>query len=193
MTSGLTSCPSFAELADYWTSDTLPADVERIETHVFACTKCADLLADAQQLTAAIRGVAQDGAFQAFVTDGLLNQLSRDGVRVRTYTLDPGETIRCSAWSDDEVVVARLRANFTGVTAVDAEMRMDSGEQWGNAVDVPVRAGATELVLALPATMVRNAPRGPMRLTLRGSGTSSEHVIAEYVFNHEGAHDRSSR
>jgi hypothetical protein len=192
MTSDLTTCPSFAELADYWTSDTLPADVERIEAHVFACAKCADLLADAERLTAGIRGVAQDGAFQAFVSDSLLNQLARDGVRVRTYTLDPGETIRCSAWSDDEVVVARLRANLTGVTAVDAEMRTDSGEQWGHAVDVPVSTGATELVLALPADMVRNAPKGPMRLTLRESGTSTPAVIAEYVFNHEGAHDRSS-
>jgi len=192
MTNVRTTCPSFTELADYWTSDIPDAEIERIETHVFECAGCAQLLADAEQLTAAIRGIAQDGHFQAFVTDGLLNQLARDDVRVRTYALDPGETIRCSAWADDEVLVARLRGNFSGVTAVDAEMRLDSGEQFGHSVDVPVREGTTELVLALPATMVRSVPVGLMRLTLRASGAPGTNVIAEYLFDHEGAHERPS-
>lgn len=136
--------------------------------------------------------LALAGGFQAFVTDGLLNRLARDGVRVRPYSLDPGETIRCSAWSDDEVLVARLRADFKGIPAVDAEMRLATGEQWGRSTDVPVREGATELVLALPAMRVRSAPEGPMRLTLRASGSPAGTIIAEYIFDHEGAHERPS-
>jgi Putative zinc-finger len=194
MTDERQSCPSFGELADYWTSDIAPADAERIEAHVFECASCARLLAESERLRNSISALARGGEFQAFVTDGLLNQLARDGVRVRSYALEPGETITCSAWDDDEVVVARLRADFAGVTAVDAEMRLESGERWGRSSDVPVREGATELVLALPATMVRSAPHGPMRLTLRASsGSQSADVIAEYVFDHEGAHQRGSR
>ncbi len=184
-------CLSFAELADYWTPDIEAEDVERIESHVFECGACAARLALAEQLTSAIRGVARDGAFHAFVTDGLLNRLARDGVRVRTYALDPGETVRCSAWADDEVLVARLRGDFAGITAVDAEMRLDSGEQWGQSIDVPVADGARELVLALPGPMVRNAPVGIMRLTLRRSGAPVGNVIAEYLFSHEGSLTRS--
>jgi hypothetical protein len=180
------SCLSFGELADYWTSDIVTADEERIEAHVFECARCARLLAEAEQLRTGIGALALGGGFQAFVTDSFLNQLARDGVRVRTYALEPGDSIRCSAWSDDEVMVARLRADFTGIAAVDAEMRLPSGEAWGQSTDVPIREGATEIVLAFPANSVRNAPEGPIRLTLRASGT----VIAEYVFNHEGAHER---
>jgi hypothetical protein len=36
-----TSCPSFAELAEYWASDSAPADVERIEAHVSSHVKAA--------------------------------------------------------------------------------------------------------------------------------------------------------
>jgi hypothetical protein len=193
MTDDRRSCLSFGELADYWTSDIAPAEAERIEAHVFECASCARLLAESERLRSGIAALARGGGFQAFVTDGLLNQLARDGVRVRSYTLDPGESIKCSAWAEDEVLVARLRADFTGATAVDVEMRFETGEEWGRSTDVPVQEGATELVMALPAAMVRSAPLGPMRLTLRAaSGSPTADVIAEYVFNHEGAHTRSS-
>ena len=192
MTDDRKSCLSFGELADYWTSDVSAADVERIEAHVFECARCARLLAEAEQLRAGIGALALGGGVQAFVTDSFLNQLARDGVRVRTYSLDPGDSIRCSAWADDEVIVTRLRGDFTGISAVDVEMRLESGEEQGRSTDVPVREGATELVLALPASMVRSVPASStMRITLRAASRSQENdVIAEYVFNHEGAHER---
>ena len=82
MTTTQTSCPSFVELADYWTSDSAPADVERIEGHVFTCEHCARLLAETEQLRTAIGDLARSGSIHAFVTDAVLNQLARDGVRV---------------------------------------------------------------------------------------------------------------
>jgi hypothetical protein len=186
-------CPSFDDLADYWASDAPPAEIERIEAHVFECAGCARLLSEAERLHAAIGALAQSGSVQAFVTDALLNRLARDGVRVRSYALGPGETIRCAIWSDDDVLVTRLRADFTGVTSVDAELRLETGEQWSQTTDVPVSEGATELVMALPASVVRNAPNALIRLTLRGSaGSGKEHVLAEYGFDHEGTLERDA-
>lgn len=184
-------CPSFGELAEYWTADVTDADAEHIEAHVFACERCARLLERVDRMRTAIRVLSQAGGFRAFVTDGLLNALVRDGVRVRMYALAPGESVQCTAWADDELLVARLRGDFSGVGAVDADMRLDTGEPWGSATDVPVREGATELLLALPAESVRNAPEVPMRLTLRPSGIRDAAPIAEYVFDHRGAHERS--
>jgi hypothetical protein len=187
-----TPCPSFVELADYWTSDVTPGDADQIETHVFECERCARMLAEAERLRAGIGALARSGSVQAFVTDAVLNRMARDGVRVRYYALNPGESVRCAVWSDDDVLVTRLRANFAGVESVDAEMRLDSGEEWSHTRDIPVPAGATELVMALPAALVRTAPNIPMRLTLRASNPSRhEPVLAEYVFDHEGALERA--
>ena len=190
-----TSCPSFSDLAEYWTTDIAPADIERIERHIFECQRCAPQLTEADQLRTAIGDLAQAGAIQAFVTDAVLNRWARDGVRVRSYALGPGETVRCAVWADDDVLVTRLRGDFTGITSVDAEMRFDTGEEWGQVTDVPVRNGATELVFALPASLVRKAPNAPMRLTLRSAvaDSTSGNVLAEYVFHHEGALDRRTR
>ena len=186
-----TPCPSFGELADYWTSDIAADDAEQIETHVFDCERCARMLAEADRLRAGIGRLARSGNVHAFVTDDILNRLARDGVRVRSYALGPGESVRCAVWADDDVLVARLRGNFTGVESVDADLRLESGEAWAHTTDIPVPAGATELVMALPAAIVRTAPRSPMRLTLRASDASrSEQVVAEYVFDHQGALDR---
>ena len=145
MTATRTPCPSFGELADYWTSDITPDEAEQIETHVFDCERCARMLAEADRLRVGIRDLARSGNVQAFVNDAVLNRLARDGVRVRSYALDPGETVRCAVWADDDVIVARLRADFTGVESVDAEMRFDTGEEWAQATDVPVRKGETEM------------------------------------------------
>ena len=186
------SCLSFGELADYWASDTTTADTERIEAHVFDCERCARLLAESEQLRTAIGDLVRSGRIQTVVTDEMLNRLAREGVRVRSYSLGPGESVRCAVWADDDLLVTRLRGDFSGITSVDAEMRLPDGEQWQRITDVPVREGAAELLLALSAFEVRSAPNGPMRLTLRGAVTGSpgERVIGEYVFHHEGALDR---
>jgi hypothetical protein len=187
-------CPSFGELAEYWTADVAGEEAARLEEHVFACAACARLLAEAERLREGVGRLARTGGVRAFVTDDLLNRLARDGVRVRTYAVDPGGSVLCAVWADDEVVVARLRADFTGVAAVDAEMRFDSGERWDGVSDVPVPEGARELLLALPADLVRGAPRSPMRLTLQPSaGSPDRGVLAEYVFDHQGAHERPVR
>ena len=193
MTAPSSACLSVGELADYWTTDLSPDDVERIEAHVFTCAACTELLAEADQLRRRIGDVARSGGFQAIITDSLLNQLARDGVRVRAYAMDAGGSVQCAVWDEDEILVTRLRADFSGVTAVDTVMRLDTGEEWGRASDIPVPEGSREVIMALPAELVRRAPEVPIRLTLRSSAASAdERPLAEYTFDHRGAHTRRS-
>ena len=184
-------CLSIGELSDYWTADVSPDDMERIEAHVFACTACTELLAEADELRRSIRDLARNGGFQAFVTDSLLNQLASDGVRVRSFAMDPGGSVQCAVWDDDDLLITRLRADFSGVSAIDAVLQLENGEEWSRASDVAVREGSRELIMALPAAVVRQAPEVPIRLTLRASSASrGDAPLAEYTFDHRGAHTR---
>jgi len=186
-----TGCLSIGELSDYWTADLSAEDIERIEAHVFACSACTELLSESERLRRSIGEAARTGGFQAFVTDSVLNQLARDGVRVRSYVMDAGASVQCAVWDDDEILVARLRGDFSGVDAVDAVMRLDTGEEWGRATDIPVAEGSREVIMALPAALVRRAPEVPMRLTLRPSSASPDDpALAVYTFDHRGAHRR---
>jgi hypothetical protein len=192
MTTKAGACLSIGELSDYWTAEVSADDMERIEAHVFMCSACTELLAEADRLRRRIGEAARTGGFQSFVTDSLLNQLARDGVRVRSYVMDAGGAVQCAVWEDDEILVTRLRADFSGVTAVDAVMRLDTGEEWGRATDIPVTEGSREVIMALPASLVRLAPEVPMRLTLRSSSASPDDAaLAEYTFDHRGSHRRS--
>jgi hypothetical protein len=65
--------------------------------------------------------------------------------------MEAGGSVQCAVWDDDDVLVTRLRADFGGVTAIDAEMRLDTGEEWGRASDIPVPEGSREVIMALPA------------------------------------------
>jgi hypothetical protein len=188
------ACLTFGELADYWTSDLEAAEVERIEGHVFECADCAARLADSERLRQRLRDTIRAGAFHAFITDSVLNQLSRDGVRVRTYTVDPGSRVECAVWADDEVIVARLRGDFSGVTSVSSVMRLDTGEEVDRVVDAPIGDGSRELLFALSADGLRRGPDKPMRLTVTaGPDPQGRDVLGEYVFDHRGTHDRSAR
>ena len=191
MTEQGNACPSFDDLTDYWTKDASADHLARIEEHVFTCERCARVLAWAERLREGIGTLVQTGGFQAFVTDDVVNQLARDGVRVRSYALGPGESVRCAVWADDDILVTRLRGDFSGVSAIDAEMTLETGEAVVSAMDVPVRPGATEIVLALSAAAMRESPAAPRKLTLRpASGSARGGVVAEYVFNHEGTLQR---
>src|SRR5262245_54919338 len=183
MSTPSSACLSIGELSDYWTADASPEDIERIEAHVFECGACTELLAEADRLRRSIGSVARAGNFQAILTDGLLNQLAHDGVRVRSYAIDAGGSVQCAVWDEDEVLVTRLRADFSGVTSLNAVMRLDTGEEWGRASDIPVAEGAREVIIAFPAELVRRAPEVPMRFTLQDSAASpGDTPVAEYTF-----------
>ena len=193
MTTRPSACLSIGELSDYWTTDISPDEIQRIEAHVFECSACTQVLADADRLRRSIGDVARSGGFQAFVTDSLLNQLARDGVRMRTYAMDAGGSVQCAVWDDDEILVTRLRGDFGDVSAIDVTLQLDTGEEWGRASDVPIREGSRELIMALPAAFVRHAPEVPIRLILRASSAPPDAAsLAEYTFDHRGTHSRRS-
>ncbi len=190
-----TRCPTpldFVDVVDYWAGDLPPATAERIEEHVFTCAECARQLGEGEALARGIAAVVREGRFHSIVTDAVLNRLARDGVRIRLYTLDPGVVVPCSVWADDDLVVTRMRADFSGVDSTTVVTSLASGQEISRLSDVLVRPGQGEIIDAISASLLRRLPSTGIRLTVTGRTATGERTIGEYVLEHAGTFDRLS-
>ena len=189
-----TRCPApigFANVVDYWAGELTRAEEDRIEEHVFTCADCARELAAAEALTRSIAAVARAGRLHTVITDAILNRLAADGVRIRTYTLEGEGIVPCSVWADDDLVVARIRADLTEVDSVTIVTRQASGEDINRLSDIAVRPGQREILNAFSAAHLRKLPPTRVGVTVTGKIGDSERPIAEYTLEHAGAFDRN--
>ena len=181
---------AFADAVDYWAGDLASADAERLEAHAFGCDACARELAAVGALAGGVAATLRDGRLHTVITDALLNRLAADGVRIRTFTLDGPGVVPCAVWAGDDLVVSRIRADFTGLDAVTVVTRRDSGEEIGRLVDIPVRPGQREILNAFPAAQLRSLPATRVLVTVVGQGDGDPRTLAEYTLEHGGAFDR---
>jgi D-aminopeptidase len=180
----------FTDVVDYWAGDLTRAEEDRIDDHVFTCAGCARELADAEALARGVAAVAREGRLHSVVTDGILNRLAADGVRIRTYTLDGAGIVPCAVWAGDDLVVARIRADFAGVDAVTIVTRQASGEEISRLSDIAVRPGQREILNALSAAELRKLPRTRVLVTVTAQMGRGDRTLAEYTLEHAGALDR---
>ena len=191
-----TRCPApvaFADVVDYWAGDLAPAEEDRIEAHVFTCVECARELAAAEALARHIRSVAREGRLIAAVTDSILNRLAADGVRIRTFTLESDDVVPCAVWADDDLVVARIRADLADVDSLTIVTRQASGEEIGRLSDVAVRPGQREILNAFSAAHLRKLPQTLVHITVTARTDRGESTIAKYTLEHGGSFDRTAQ
>jgi len=184
-----TRCPEpieFADVVDYWAGDLTQAEESRVEEHVFSCDDCARELAAAEALVRGVAAVAREGRLHTVVTDAILNRLAADGVRIRMYTLEGPGTVHCAVWTDDDLVVARIRADFAGVESVTIVTRQASGDEISRLSDVAVRPGQREILNAFSAAQLRKLPPTRVQVTITGD----DRMISEYTLEHGGSFDR---
>ena len=182
----------FAEIVDYWSGDLTEADEHRIDEHVFGCANCARELATVETMGRGIAAVAREGRFRGVITDSILNRLSADGLRIRMFTLDGPTVVPCAVWAGDDLVISRIRADFTDVDVVTIVSRQASGEEISRISDVAIRPGQREILNAFPADHLRKLPATRVQITVTGHVGSAERTIAEYTLEHGGSFDRSA-
>ena len=184
MTQACASPIADERLIDYWTGDLPAADGAGLEEHLFSCASCTARLEEVASVAGGVAALARQGRISGIISRALLNRLQRDGVRVRQFTLDPGETVPCAAFPGDDVVVTSLRANLAGVRAVSLRVTGPGDTLFGALDDVPVSDAATGVLWATPAAFVRSMPSQQLRLTLRAAGGDA--VLGEYILEHTG-------
>jgi hypothetical protein len=178
---------TFDTAIDYWAGE-LPADAEAaVEAHTFACDGCARELAAAGALAGGIAGAVRAGRLHGVVTDAILNRLAADGARIRMFTLDGPAIVPCAVWAGDDLVVSRIRADFTGVTSVTIATRQGSGDEIARLVDV------REILHAFSAAHLRALPATRVVVTVTAQAGDVERTLAEYSLEHAGSFARPDR
>jgi hypothetical protein len=173
-------------LLDYWAGDLDAPESDRVEEHLFTCGDCVRRLDSLASLGSALAEVARQGRIAGIISRTLLNRMQRDGVRVRYYSLSPGQTVPCAAFPGDDLVVVALRADLGGVRAVTLSAAGSGNLPVGRVDDAPVHGPDGEVLWATPGALVREIPSGRVRLTLASSGADGR-VLGEYVLDHSAS------
>ena len=181
---------SFADLLDYWVGDLDQASAERVEGHVFECAECSDRLADIATIAAAVAEAVRGARIQSIITDAVLNKLSRDGLRIRTYAPEQDRFLPCAIWPEDDLIVSRLRGDFSGYDEVTLVLRADEGPELSRSADIPLASGTHEILIATSGAHLRQLPSMRLRMIVSGKRGDTEQVIAEYGLEHGGTMSR---
>lgn len=177
---------SEATLLDYWAGDGAADQTARVEAHVFECGDCTARLERLASLGAGLAEVVRLGRVSGIVSRTLVNRMQRDGLRVRLYAVSPGETMPCAVFPADDLVVAALRADFSGVDGAMLSVRGPDNSTMSEFDDIPVSTSEGDVLWALPGAVAQQFPSMRLQLTLTSTGTERA-VLGEYVLEHLAA------
>lgn len=172
-----------ATLVDYWFGDSSAAEEERVEEHLMACEACSRRLRALVALGDGVRRAARNGLVAVVVTRTYLEAAAREGLRTREYRAAPGDRVDCTVTPDDDLLVARLRADLTGVSRLDVVMDWE-GRPEARLEDVPVAVETGEVIVAQPMPAVRALGPTLIRMRLVAREPDGERPLGTYTFAH---------
>jgi anti-sigma factor RsiW len=161
------------------------AEAAAIEEHLFSCAACGARAAEFDALVRGIQAAVRSASVGGFVTDAVLNRLSREGTRVRTFTLSPGAVVPCAVWDDDELMVLRLRGELGNASEVTLSQRV-AGNEVSRATGQVARVARGEVLFLTPAAWIRELPVVDLELRLSAIEDGLERPIGSYTLAHSG-------
>lgn len=188
MTPGSTPCETSDELLlDYLCGDMTSDAADRLEDHLFECGNCAEKLAGLDRLRRTVERAVSSARVGANVNRRFLERARRDGLTLREYRIDEGQTVPCFAGPEDLVVV-RLAAATEQASPVDLEIEFRDLEQ-DRAVPFARKAlsldrNLRELVLVFPGEEVRGYPRSRWTMKLHQKAPDGPRVLGPFVMDH---------
>ncbi len=173
----------FATLVDYWFGELSAEEAERVEEHFFACGGCESELRALAALGEGVRRIAHQGAVAVVVTPSFLEAAVRAGLRIREYIVPAGGRVNCTVTAQDDLLISRMRADFTGVSRVHVVAQIE-GQAESRVEDVPVSADADELIMVQAMPWVRGMGCTVFCVRLIGPEESGGRVLGDYTFAH---------
>ena len=117
------------------------------------------------------------------VTPSFLDTASREGLRLREYVVPPGGRVACTVTAQDDLLIARMRADFTGVSNLDVLLQVEDQPEV-RIKDVPVSPDAHELIMVQAMPAARRLGRSVLRYRLVAPEGAGERILGDYTFDH---------
>jgi hypothetical protein len=174
-----------AVLSDYWLGMLPEAEESAVEEHLLSCDSCGARLREVIALADGVRALAREGSLLMVVTDVFLKRAAEQGLRVREYAPPAGGSIECTVTAEDDLLVGRLRADFSGTRRVDLSLCDRRGVETMRLADIPFDLQTGDVVFQQPIPYAKAAPSETMIARLVGfDEAGAESVLGEYTFNH---------
>lgn len=170
-------------LLDYWLGDRAAGDDEAIEAHLFACADCTARLTELASMGAGVATLARQGRISGLISRSLVNRLQREGIALRQYSVAPGETVPCSVFPGDDLVVTSLRGDFSAARAVTLSVSGLGALPTQEFSELPVSPSESEVFFAFPGAFVKELPSTRVEITLT-SADGEASLIGRYVLDH---------
>ena len=188
MTPGCAAPLDVDTLLSYWAGDMSEREADVLEAHLFTCAACAGRLGGIAALGDGVATLTRRGRVSGIISPAIMNRLARDGVRVRLYSIAPGEAVPCAVWPTDDVLVVALRADLAGITSVSLSIASADDRLIEQIDDVAVSSGDGAVLYASPGHLIRRMPSVRVRFTLVNN-VEREHVLGAYVLEHSASQD----
>jgi len=170
-------------ILEWWTGEIPAAACRSVEEHLLACDGCSGRLRFVQQLAEGIGSLLRGGELPAVVVPAVVERLRRDGRRIREYSVGAGGAVQCTVSPQDDLLLARLRADLRGVARLDIVSRLDDGPE-RRLADLPFDSEGGELLLIPPVDVIRARPASVERFELRSVSPDGERLLGRYSFHH---------
>ena len=132
-----------------------------------------------------LRSLARSGALHVIISDQVLEQAARAGLRVREYAARHGDSIQCTVAADDDLLVARLAVDLSAAPRVDLSWCNPEGVELLRMADIPIRADAGSVICQQSITWAKASPSSTMTARLLAlDEQGGERLLGEYTFHH---------
>lgn len=179
---------SLGELLAYYLGELDDERQSGVEKHYFGCEACSRRLEAVARLALGVTAVVREGKVSSSVTSELVRRGVERGLRVRSYQLQAGEQVACTAAPSDDFVAIRLGLDADPASSVDVEVEwvaLDTREVESRRVsDVCYDRQAGEIVLLFAGDQVRQFPKSRWTMDAVVRSPSGSRRVGPYTLNH---------
>jgi len=173
-----------ADLLAYWLGELDENAAALVEEHLFGCADCSAELEEILRIGDAVRGQLRNGGVGTVVSAAFVRRLQADGLRIREYTLRPGESVHCTVAPEDDLVISYLHAPLEGVRQLDLVFADADGSSPHRSAHIPFDAAAGVVAVVPPMALLRSLGHARKRMQLLAVAHDAERLVAEYTFDH---------